>query len=80
MEKLKWEGWKLNRTNSDKIAIEGNMERIGTDRANGNSKIGDTLLMGTWNVRGTFEERALKHLSNECKGMNFDVITIQETK
>lgn len=36
--------------------------------------------LATWNVRGLFEEGALKQINNECKKYNFDVIALQETK
>ncbi|KAK9752713.1 hypothetical protein QE152_g3940 [Popillia japonica] len=38
------------------------------------------IRIGTWNVRGTFEEGALKHLINETRKYNLDVVAIQETK
>ncbi|KAJ8913022.1 hypothetical protein NQ315_002037 [Exocentrus adspersus] len=38
------------------------------------------LKIGTWNVRGTFEERKLKHLLSEVQRCNFDIVALQETK
>ncbi|XP_023313012.1 uncharacterized protein LOC111693104 [Anoplophora glabripennis] len=38
------------------------------------------MKIGTWNVRGTFEEGKLKHIVNELKKGNFDAVALQETK
>lgn len=36
--------------------------------------------MATWNVRGTYEEGALKNLAKILTQYNIDVIALQETK
>jgi hypothetical protein len=36
--------------------------------------------VGTWNVRGTYEEGKLKHIINEIKKFKFDIVALQETK
>lgn len=38
------------------------------------------LLLGTWNIRGSFEEGKLKHLIRECSKYHFDIVALQETK
>lgn len=39
-----------------------------------------TLYLGTWNVRGTYSEGAIKNLTNEAKRYKLDIIALQETK
>lgn len=38
------------------------------------------LFIETWNVRGTYEEGALKNLTRELEKYKADVVVIQETK
>ncbi|GLV41328.1 hypothetical protein CBL_04852 [Carabus blaptoides fortunei] len=40
----------------------------------------NTLYVGTWNVRGTYSEGAIKSLINEAKRYKLDIIALQETK
>lgn len=45
-----------------------------------NMKDKEKLFIATWNVRGTFEEGAIKRLTNELKKYKVDVVALQETK
>lgn len=38
------------------------------------------LQIGTWNIRGSYEEGKLKHLVREVRKYHFDIIALQETK
>lgn len=38
------------------------------------------IKMGTWNVRGTWEEGKLTHIVRELRKYNFDIVAVQETK
>lgn len=49
-------------------------------RENTNDTKENKIRLGTWNVRGTFTEGALKHLIGEMKRYNVDILAIQETK
>ena len=37
------------------------------------------LFVGTWNVRGTFEDGKLRHLVNDVGKYKFDTVTLQKT-
>lgn len=43
-------------------------------------KMENEVFIGTWNVRGLYEEGLIKQLNNECKKFGFDVVALQETK
>lgn len=54
-----------------------------TDRRVNGTKIGggnETINLGTWNVRGTYVEGALKQLIKVLKMYRIDILAIQETK
>ncbi|KAJ8914443.1 hypothetical protein NQ315_017539, partial [Exocentrus adspersus] len=59
-----------------RIRKNGNSKKTGEANSEGNNE----LKLGTWNVRGTFEEGKLKHLISEAKRCNFDIVALQETK
>lgn len=49
-------------------------------KTNNLEKIKKELKLGTWNVRGTYEEGALKNLTEVMAKYKLDVLAIQETK
>lgn len=44
------------------------------------SKRQEIIYVGTWNVRGTYAEGALKNLVSEARRYKIDILAIQETK
>ncbi|XP_018574547.1 uncharacterized protein LOC108913478 [Anoplophora glabripennis] len=66
----------INNRKGNKV-IRKNMKQ---KRKKSGGKVEINLRVGTWNVRGTYEEGALKHLSREIKKIRVDLVALQETK
>lgn len=69
--------WYLRKYNTQNTSLKN--VGIRNKNSGGGLKIENYLKIGTWNVRGTFEEGELMNLINEIKINSFDV-AIQGTK